>query len=318
MSLVDVVIVNWNAGNLLRECVDSVTAFAGDNSSVTVVDNASTDGSVKHLNALAAAGRIALVRLPENAGFARACNIGATHSCAEFILFLNPDARIHEATIVRAVEFMRSQAGLSYGICGVRLEGDRGITQRHCARFPTLRTFVGKVLGLNHLFPRLFPPHFMVEFDHESSREVDQVIGAFFFVRRSVFEALGGFDEQFFVYFEELDFSLRARKAGWRTWYLAEAHAYHKGGGSSDQVKAKRLFYSLRSRLLYGFKHFGAIEAWALVLLTSLLEPLVRLAQATWHMSPASFSEVIRATFMLWRSLPAVFSSDHAAVRRAG
>lgn len=87
---------------------------------------------------------------------------------------------------------------------------------------------------------------------------------------------MGGFDERFFVYFEEVDLSLRVRQLGWDSIYLAEAQAFHAGGGTSSQVKAHRLFYSLRSRLLYGFKHFPRWQAWILVLMTLGIEPVTR------------------------------------------
>src|SRR5207245_5442374 len=133
---------------------------------------------------------------------------------------------------------------------------------RTCARFPTPRRFLSSILGLDRALPAMFPPHFMVEWNHEESQEVDQVMGAFFLVRRSVFEALGGFDERFFVYFEEVDFSLRARKLGWRTFYLSVAQAYHLGSGLvTKPAQAARLFYSLRSRILYAYKHFNGLAA---------------------------------------------------------
>jgi GT2 family glycosyltransferase len=84
---------------------------------------------------------------------------------------------------------------------------------------------------------------------------VDQLIGAFFVVRRSLFESLGGFDERFFVYYEEVDFSWRARQAGYSSVYLPGVHALHHGEASSGQVKGRRLFYLLRSRALYARKH---------------------------------------------------------------
>lgn len=313
---VDIVVVNWNAGDLLRECVDSVILHAIDRSRLIVVDNHSTDDSIGSIDRAEGKGYIQVVRLAENLGFARACNIGACQGSSEFVLFLNPDAKIYPETIASVLTFMRSKNGQAYGICGVRLEGEGGLIQRHCARFPMLSTFVGKTLGLSRLFPRWFPPHFLIEFDHLASREVDQVIGAFFFVRRSLFEELGGFDERFFVYFEELDFSLRARRAGWRTWYLAEAHAYHKGGGTSEQVKALRLFYSLRSRLLYGFKHFDLVQAWGLTAVTCIVEPMARLVQAAARLSLSNISEVLRGTAMLWRDLPTVLGVALADRRR--
>ena len=106
------------------------------------------------------------------------------------------------------------------------------------------------------------------------------MIGAYFVIRRALFDTLRGFDERFFVYFEEVDLSLRARLAGYRSVFFDGAQAYHKGGLSSDQVKAARLFYSLRGRLLYAWKHFSTVRAWAVMVITFGVEWPARMAVA--------------------------------------
>jgi GT2 family glycosyltransferase len=126
-------------------------------------------------------------------------------------------------------------------------------------------------------------------------------MGAFFLVRRDVFEALGGFDERFFVYYEDLDFSLRARAQGWRSVYLATAQAFHRGQGTTEGATARRTFYFCRSRILYARKHFSTMGALAVALATLALEPLARLAAA-----PRSAGATLRAFAMLWRDLPAI------------
>ena len=143
----------------------------------------------------------------------------------------------------------------------------------------------------------------MTEWDHAATRTVDEVMGAFFFMRRSAFERLGGFDERFFVYFEEVDFSLRAREAGWRTVYLADAQAFHLGGGVSDQVKAHRLAYSLHSRLLYVVKHFSTLDSSMVAAATLLIEPWTRLAWAALRLAPREIGETLGGFFLLWRRL---------------
>ncbi|MFQ5780560.1 MAG: glycosyltransferase family 2 protein, partial [Nitrospiria bacterium] len=140
--------------------------------------------------------------------------------------------------------------------------------------------------------------------NHRESREVDHVIGAFFLVRRSLYKALDGFDERFFVSFEDLDFSCRAEKAGWRSYYLATVQAYHKGGGTSEQIKSTRLFYTLRSRILYGYKHLGWWVATGLMLGTLLLEPLARIGFAIVRGSFVRLQETVGAYAMLWMTLP--------------
>lgn len=304
---IDIVIVNWNSETQLADCVSSIKNFGGEIVDlVSIVDNGSTDNS---LRLGPTATEVRLVELGYNAGFARACNIGARPGVAPYILFLNPDARLMKGGLQAAYSYMESEKARNIGICGVRLLNDLGEIERSSARFPSWRTYVGKTLGLSRLMPQQFPPHFMTEFDHASSREVDQVIGAFFLVRRNVFEQLNGFDERFFVYFEELDFSLRARRAGWHTWFLGEAAAFHKGNGTTDQVKAHRLFYSLRSRILYAFKHFPAGEAWLVAVTSLVLEPIVRLLRAGLNMSRQELYDTWRGVFMLWRDLPRILKT---------
>jgi GT2 family glycosyltransferase len=301
-AMVDVVIVNWNSGRQLLECVESLNIRAASSiARIVVVDNGSADGSEALVEGMP---RVELIRARSNLGFARACNLGARRCSAKYLLFFNPDARVMEGTLETVLGFMESGPGRKVGICGIRLLDDRGEVQRHCARFPSLRSFVGISTGLDRLFPRLFPGLFLHEFDHLSSRPVDHVIGAFYFVRKQVFDRLDGFDERFFVYLEDLDLSLRAKKEGWGVYYLAEATAFHRGGGTSDQVKAKRLFYSLRSRIIYAFRHFSRGSAFAVAALTLLVEPWPRMLRALLRGSVAEAKDTASAFAMLWRDMP--------------
>jgi N-acetylglucosaminyl-diphospho-decaprenol L-rhamnosyltransferase len=277
----DIIIVNWNTGLLLQACLRSIAAC--DRSSfhigrVVVVDNASVDGSCDNLDDSSLP--LVLSRNTANRGFAAACNQGAVGTASDYLLFLNPDTALFKDSLARPIAFMEEPANADAGICGVRLVADDGATTVSCARFPTLGTFVGQATGLTYLWPRVFKPHLMTADECRFTRDVDQIIGAFFLMRRSVFTLLGGFDDRFFVYFEEVDLSLRARQHGYRSVYLADAAIYHRGGVSSEQVKATRLFYSLRSRLLFGFKHFGRLNAMLLVVITVVIEPLTRLGRA--------------------------------------
>jgi GT2 family glycosyltransferase len=156
---------------------------------------------------------------------------------------------------------------------------EKGNTSTSAARFPTLQVMAGKILGLTKIFPSVFPAHLMSSSNLRESGIVDQVIGAFFLIRKNVFEHCNGFDERFFVYFEEVDLSLRAKQLRYSSYYLSEVSAFHKGGGCSERVKADRLFYSLRSRILYAQKHYSKIEFIAIILLTGLELPL-RLIQS--------------------------------------
>jgi len=301
----DIVIVNWNSGSLLKDCLKSVKAAKSDLfdlGRIIVVDNASHDGSADGLEGIDSS--LMIIKNRENRGFAAACNQGARGSQADYLLFLNPDVRLFSDSLSKPFEFLEMRDNEQVGIVGIQLLDDEGSVGRTCARFPTPLMFLTYTLGLDRVLPERFPSHFMREWAHAMSRSAVDLIGAFYFVRRFIFEEINGFDETFFVYLEDLDFSLRSRQAGFNSQYLAGVHAYHKGGGTSEQIKAKRLFYTLRSHILYAFKHFGKPAAVAVSLSMLLIQPWLRLAAAVKAGSPKQVRDSLDAYFLLWGSLP--------------
>lgn len=279
MSLVTIIVVNWNAGSQLADVINSIAEHHEHLvSSVVVVDNASTDDSIALALALKNLPfRFEIIRNEENQGFASACNQGAAMAATPYLLFLNPDTRLFVHSLSKPLAFMEDNAHQKVGVCGIQLIDENGSVARSCARFPTWQTFLLQSVGLNKLpWFRQFSLH-RVDWDHASTQTVDHVIGAFFLVRRSLFNVLKGFDQRFFVYLEDLDFSRRLSLLGYSSVYLTGVQAFHAGGGTSRQIKATRLFYALRSRLLYGFKHFSPFAAWMLLLLTIVLEPFSRI-----------------------------------------
>jgi GT2 family glycosyltransferase len=242
----------------------------------------------------------------QNVGFGAACNQGAAPGSAEFILFLNPDTVLGKQSLDDAVRFMADPTHAKIGVCGVQLVDSQGRIARSCARFPTFGSLLNYSLGLDRLSPRLFPTFFMREWPHDSDRIVDHVIGAFYLVRRSVFESVGGFDPRFFVYMEDLDLSKRVFDAGFLVHYLASTRVFHEGGGTSAQVKAERLVYSLRSRLQYAFKHLGRFSGFLLLACALFVEPFVRLIGAAVAGSSGQARDTLRAYVQLWRQLPAL------------
>ena len=304
----DIVIVNWNAGALLSDCISSMAGIeqkAFRIGQVVVVDNASTDGSADRLDGLAG-GNIPLevVHNSANRGFAAACNQGAARGTGDWILFLNPDTRLFADSLDRAMAF--ASADPTIGALGIALVDATGERQRSCARTPTPVRLVAQSIGLDRLLPGVFPPHFMTGWDHADTRDVDQVMGAFLMIPRPLFERLGGFDERYFVYFDDVDLCLCVRQAGYRVVHYAGATAFHQGCGTTDGVRDRRLFYSLRSRLLFTAKHYGPLARLAVSMATLIAEPLSRLAQAVLRRSPADAGAVLRGTGMLWRDLPGI------------
>jgi N-acetylglucosaminyl-diphospho-decaprenol L-rhamnosyltransferase len=301
----EIVIVNFNSGGQLRKCLESIKGTGQDDfvlSRVVVVDNNSVDGSSDNL--VEFEFELVIKRNKTNRGFAAACNEGVKESSADYLLFLNPDTLLHEDSLDKPVAFMEHPSNREVGIVGIQLIDDSGNISRTCARFPNAHQMFAQILGLDRIAPRLVLSHFMREWDHKESREVDQVMGAFFLIRRELFEELNGFDGRFFVYYEDLDFSLRAHRAGWRSFYMADVKAYHKGGGTSEQIKSTRLFYSLRSRIVYSYKHFSRSSATGLTLATLFLEPLIRSLWSLIRFAFREFTETFQAYAMLWREMP--------------
>lgn len=295
-----IVIVNWNSGPWLQACLRSISDFGGGAvDRVIVVDNGSKDGSaevdVDGIN-------LEVRQTDANLGFAKACNLGAAGATAPYLLFLNPDAALRPGALQMALAFMAGLAGRRTGVCGVRLIGEDGLVQQHTTKLPNPFSLLNLTL-------------LRTPFDHLSSRPVGHVIGAFYLIRRELFERLGGFDERFFVYLEDLDLSVRVHDAGWAVHYLAEAISFHKGGGTSEQVKAHRLYYSLQSRILYAFKHFSAPSAWLVLAATISLEPAARFLRALARTSRADFSHTAQGYRMLLRALPTIVRTALGAKR---
>jgi N-acetylglucosaminyl-diphospho-decaprenol L-rhamnosyltransferase len=312
----DIVIVNWNVGRHLGLCLDCIRATNRDGfdlKRVVVVDNASSDSSVDNLHFPDLP--LSLLRNAENRGFAVACNQGAWASSADYLLFLNPDMRVLDDSLQIPIQFMEEPRNAGVGMCGIQLLDEERNVSRSCARFPTPGSFFSRMLGLDRLFPKQFKGHFLGQLDHLKCRQVDQVMGAFFLVRHKLFESMHGFDERFFVYFEELDFSYRAHQAGWQSYYLTTAQAYHKGGGCSEQVKGRRLYYSLCSRILYCYKQFGWAAATGVMLGTLLVEPFSRLVLAVAHKSVLEMQQILQAYTLLWRVLPSLLRNHRGNVK---
>jgi N-acetylglucosaminyl-diphospho-decaprenol L-rhamnosyltransferase len=317
LPTVDIIIVNWNTGPQLQQCVQALSMSHRDGFvllRVVVVDNASTDGSANDLHSFGLP--VFLIRNPDNRGFAAACNQAAEGSPADYLLFLNPDTRVCPDTLAKSTAFMESAGNSRIGIVGVQMVDEEGKVAVTCSRFLSTRYFMYRMLGLNQLFPARFLSILYEEWDHSESRPIEHVVGAYYLMRGPLFRELGGFDERFFVYFEDVDLSLRACQAGWTSYYLASAQCYHASGGSSRQVKARRLFYVLQSRIFYAFKNFGTWNATGLLLATLFIEPWARVARAAARFSVRELGELVHGYSLLWLALPRILFSGYLRRQR--
>lgn len=307
--VLSVLIVNWNGGLLLARCVESVHRALSRQPAchyeIVIVDNDSRDDSVAR--AKLTHGETVLYNT-HNIGFGAACNQAAARARGEFLLLLNPDCELRPGSVECCLAELRRD-DLPVGICGVALEDETGRVAQTCHRFPGFRSLLCSAVGLNAIWPRLADSR-MIEWDHRSDRTVDHVIGAFYMIRAATFETLGGFDERFFVYLEDLDLSLRARHTGLLTRFVAAPPSFHLGGGVSRQVKAERLFYATRSRMLYGFKHLPAWQAWVHAATTLVCEPWARTVHALLRRSWQDLRFTWRGFALIYRDLPALWRAN--------
>ncbi len=272
--MVDIVIVNWNSGDFLKKCLHTVFTAKNERiiSRVFIIDNNSADTSLEQIEPN---NKTVLIRNAENLGFSKACNQGFRLCTAPYVLLLNPDAQLLDETLSSCFAFMNDNNKAD--ILGCKLLDDIGNISKSCARFPTAIRMCFEATGLSKIAPGIFTPaSLMTDWDHTESRFVDQVMGAFIFMRISVFEKAGYFDERFFVYYEELDFSERLSKMGGRSYFNASISAIHSGGGTTRAVKGYRLFLNLRSRLQYAKKHFKYPSYLMVKFCTMIIEPFSR------------------------------------------
>jgi GT2 family glycosyltransferase len=273
-QMVDIIIINWNSTDFLEKCVNSIFTTKNEAfvNTVFIIDNNSSDSSLERIELN---NKIQIIRNKENLGFAKACNQGFKLSTADYVLLLNPDVRLFESTISDCILFMDLRMDID--ILGCQLLNDENEIAFSCSRFPTVGGILRDVTGLSKIAPSIFKPGIIMrEWNHSESKFVDQLMGAFMFMRRSIFKKVGFFDERFFVYFEEVDFSKRLSKAGGKSFFNADIKAIHSGEGTTSSVKAFRLFLNLKSRLQYAKKHFNFFGFASVWFCTYFIEPVTR------------------------------------------
>jgi N-acetylglucosaminyl-diphospho-decaprenol L-rhamnosyltransferase len=249
---VDVIIVNWNGGPGVASAARSAVRFGGR---AIVVDNGSSDGSIDQLREEPG---VSIVEMGYNAGFARACNAGASSSDGDYIFLLNPDAEIVSGRPTDIVDAL--DAFPAAGIVGSRIIDSAGKSGPSVREFPTVTDLVLYQIKL-HPWARRIPPlrrYFMIGFDDMKPAYVEQVIGAAMVVRRSDWEAVGGMDSGFFLLFEDVDFCKRLADRGLRAVHwpaLVVRHVGHESFRRLGHLRLQRLWN--RSLVRYARKHFG-------------------------------------------------------------
>ena len=264
---ISIIIVNWNVKDLICQAVASILAKPPRCAcEIIVVDNASTDGSAEELTKKFP--QITLLRSPQNVGFAAGNNLGLKKATGEYILFLNPDTQMHAGTLDFIVEAFARDPAL--GALGVKLLNPDGTLQPSCKSFPGADTILWNAFSLDVLFPksRIFGKYNMSWFKHDKELEVDQPMGAALAVRRAVLDKAGVFDEQYFMYFDEVDLCFRIKQAGWKIKFFPQVCVTHHWAQSTKQALLKmnkQWYISFKKYLIKNKKY----PAWLSELLLS-------------------------------------------------
>jgi N-acetylglucosaminyl-diphospho-decaprenol L-rhamnosyltransferase len=250
---VDVVVVSYNSRDRLRGCVEPLLGLPGVH--VFVVDNASPDGSLEAVKDLP----LTAMQLPTNGGFAHGVNAGWQAGSARYVLLLNPDARIEGSSLDVLVQALDDTPQV--GAVAPRIVDEAGALDYSQRRFPRLRSTYARAFFLHRLFPTASWTDELVRDEDVYARRAhpDWVSGACMLLRRDALARLGGLDEGFFMYAEDIDLCHRLRRAGYEILFEPEALVVHEGGASAPRTELLPVLAA--SRLRYAAKHRGVVGA---------------------------------------------------------
>jgi hypothetical protein len=264
-------IVNWNTRDLLWECLHSVVReTAGLSAEIVVVDNASGDGSAEMV-AREFPG-VRLIANRENRYYAGGNNQALQAVAAAQYLLLNPDIVVQPGSLGVLREFLQTHP--QAGAVAPRLRGIDGKLQATCRTFPGPAVVLWEALGLSRLLPRsrVFGQYRMTWWDYAEARPVDQPMASALLVRGEALAQVGLFDEQFPMFFNDVDLCRRLWDAGWEVWLEPGAEMIHHGGAATRLVRREMIIESHRSFLLYYAKHYrGRLHPLTYALTTGLL-----------------------------------------------
>ena len=300
---ITIIIVNYNTQHLLSRCLEAVADNLKQiNGKVIIVDNCSKDDSVnyirQHFN------DVQLITNDKNIGFGRANNQAIAEIEGDYILLLNTDAFLSSNTISDTLRTM--EANPKVGILGVKLTGEDGELQPSCRYFPTLTNVFFIKTGLDKLFPQVQ----LVDnknWDATHTQECDWVPGCYYLIRKSVIDQIGLFDPRYFMYYEEVDHCLRAKKAGWKVLYYADTAVIHLGGESAKSegglTSGKQLnTLQTESELLFFRKNHGIVK-FLLHILLCLVADLYQVLKNLIQFRFANIKNIVKNNVLLFKLL---------------
>lgn len=258
MKPVSILIVSWNTRDYLAACLDSIRQAGSEVvEEVIVVDNDSADGSPEMV--AERYPEVTLIRSGANLGFAKGNNLAMEQARGSQFALVNSDALIHPGCLETLSRYLAEHPDV--GLVGPRVNGGDGLLQRSCRHLPGLWNTFCRALALDRLFGArgIFSGYEVSPAQHETLREAEVLSGCFCVARRSAVEQIGGLDEQFFFYGEDIDWCRRFRKANWKLVFVPTATATHFGGGSTSKAPLRFSVEILKATLKYWRKHYGPV-----------------------------------------------------------
>lgn len=251
-----IIIVSYNAFDCLSSCMASLKkSHVKADTEIIIIDNASTDGTAEALSK--ANWEVQTIFNKDNRGYAKACNQGIKMATGNYVLLLNPDTVVAEDTLQFCIDFMEAEKDA--GACGVRMVNCDNVFLKESKRgAPSVWNSFSKLSGLCKLFPasRFFSGYYRGEIPENAIAKVDVLTGAFMLVRSSVFEKVGLFDEDFFMYGEDVDFSMRIRNKGFSNYYIGERSIVHFKGESTRRSSLKKNYHFYNAMHIFINKHY--------------------------------------------------------------
>lgn len=273
-----IIIVNYKAKRFLKGCLGSIyNSGASLNCEIWLIDNSSRDDSVPWVkeNFL----EVNLIENEWNSGFSKAANQGIRESQGKYLLLLNPDTKISEGKIDRLLKFMDENP--ETGICGPKMVDEKGGLLYSCRSFPDFLTSISSSQSvLNRLFPHnpLSRRYLLKDLDRTGVKEVDWVSGSCLFARRKMLEEIGLLDENFFMFCEDTDLCLRAKKNGWKVFYFPFLTVTHQLAGSTSLNPLRAKLEHHRSMYYFFKKHYHPNFIFRLLVYLFLLLRLILLS----------------------------------------
>lgn len=254
---VSIIIVNFNTKQLTLDCISSILKSKTKyHYEIILVDNASSDGSVEAIHS--EFPEVSVIANKQNVGFSKANNQGMKVASGRYILLLNSDTVIEPNTLEIMIRFMDSNPRV--GASGCKLILPDGSLDDACKRgFPTPLASFYYAFGFSKLFPNhpKYNQYKLTHLDPDEIHEVDCLVGAFMMVRREVIEQIGGLDEEFFMYGEDIDWCYRIKQAGWKIVYYPKTTVIHYKGASSRRKPFKIIYEFHRAMVLFHRKHYA-------------------------------------------------------------